>query len=160
MLFVVISISFPDSHLMFCNSPGYLSKRPPLWSSGQSFWLQIQRPVLDSRRYQIFWEVVGLERGSFSLVSTTEELLWRKGSGTCLEIREYGRKHPSHWPRGTLYSQKLALTSPTSGGHSVGIVCSRTQITEFVCLLFYLSKVTGYRFDSQISIPFRERNFS
>jgi hypothetical protein len=32
----------------------------------------------DSRRYQIFWEAVGLERGPFSLVSTTEELLDRK----------------------------------------------------------------------------------
>jgi hypothetical protein len=33
--------------------------RPPLWSSGQSSWLQIQRSRFDSRRYQIFWEVVG-----------------------------------------------------------------------------------------------------
>jgi hypothetical protein len=29
------------------------------------------------------------------------------------------------------YPQKLALTSPTSGGRSVGIVRSRTQPTEF-----------------------------
>jgi hypothetical protein len=36
----------------------------------------------------------------------------------------------SRWPRGTLYPQKLALTSPTSGGSSVGIVRSRTQATE------------------------------
>jgi hypothetical protein len=28
--------------------------RPPLWSSGQSSWLQIQRPGYDSQRYQIF----------------------------------------------------------------------------------------------------------
>jgi hypothetical protein len=28
--------------------------RPPLWSSGQSSWLQIQRPGFDSQRYQIF----------------------------------------------------------------------------------------------------------
>jgi hypothetical protein len=28
--------------------------------------------------YQIFWEVVGLERGPISLVSATEELLERK----------------------------------------------------------------------------------
>jgi hypothetical protein len=28
----------------------------------------------DSRRYQIFWEAVGLERGSLNVVSTTEEL--------------------------------------------------------------------------------------
>ena len=30
-----------------------------------------------------------------------------------------------------LYPQKLALTSPTGGGRSVGIVCSRTKATEF-----------------------------
>jgi hypothetical protein len=33
--------------------------------------------------------------------------------------------------RGTLYPQKLALTSLTSGGRSVDIVRSRTQTTEF-----------------------------
>jgi hypothetical protein len=32
------------------------------------------------------------------------------------------------------YPQKLAITSPTSGGRSVGIVRSRTQAMEFVCL--------------------------
>jgi hypothetical protein len=37
-----------------------------------------------------------------------------------LESPEYGRKDPSRWPRGTLYPQKLALTSPTSSGRSVG----------------------------------------
>jgi hypothetical protein len=31
-----------------------------------------------------------------------------------------------------LYPQKLALTSPTSGGRSVGIVLSRTKATELV----------------------------
>jgi hypothetical protein len=41
-------------------------------------WLQIHRSGFDSRRYQIFWEVVGLERGPLDLVSTTEELLERK----------------------------------------------------------------------------------
>jgi hypothetical protein len=35
------------------------------------------------------------------------------------------------WPRNTLYSQKLALTSPISGSRSVGIVRSRTKATEF-----------------------------
>jgi hypothetical protein len=51
---------------------------PPLYSSGQSSWLQIQRSGFDSRRYHIFSEVVGLERGPLSLVGTIEELLWRK----------------------------------------------------------------------------------
>jgi hypothetical protein len=32
----------------------------------------------DSRRYQIFEEVVGQERGPLSLVRITEELLYRK----------------------------------------------------------------------------------
>jgi hypothetical protein len=50
---------------------------PPLWSSGQSSWLQIRRPGFDSRLYQKN-EVGGLERGPLSLVSTTEELLDRK----------------------------------------------------------------------------------
>jgi hypothetical protein len=64
----------------------YINILPPLWSSVQSFWLQIQRPGFGSRRYQIFWEVVGLERGPLSLVSKTEELLGRKSSGSGLEI--------------------------------------------------------------------------
>jgi hypothetical protein len=76
-------------------------------------------------------KVVGLERGPLSLVSTTEELLGRKSSSSCLENRDYGRKDPSRWPRGTLDPQKLAITSPTSGGRSVGIVLSRTQTMEF-----------------------------
>jgi hypothetical protein len=78
---------------------------------------------------------VGLERGPLSLVSTAEELLDKKSSGSCLENREYGRSDPSRWPRGTLYPHKLATTSPRSGGRSVGIIRSRTQTMEFVVSL-------------------------
>jgi hypothetical protein len=85
------------------------------------FVLQIQKSGFDSRRYQIFREGVGLERGPLSLVSTTEELLVRHSSGSGLENREFGRKDPSRWPRGTLYPRKLVLSEPTSGGRSVGI---------------------------------------
>jgi hypothetical protein len=70
---------------------------------------------------------VGLERGPLSLVSTTEELLGRKSSGS--ESREYGHRYASRSPLGTIYLQKLTLSSPTSGGRSVGIVCWRTQAT-------------------------------
>jgi hypothetical protein len=66
--------------------------RSPLWSSGQSLWLQIQRSGFDSQHYQIFLEVVCLERDPLSLVSTTEEPLERKSSGSGLEIRAYGRR--------------------------------------------------------------------
>jgi hypothetical protein len=73
--------------------------------------------------------------GSTQPLSTTEELLGRKSSSPSLENREYGRRDPSRWPRGTLYLQKLALTKSTSGGRSVGIVRSRTQATEFSLVL-------------------------
>jgi hypothetical protein len=91
-------------------------------------------PGFDSRLYQIFWEVVGLKRGPLSLVSTIEELIGRNNSGFGLENREYGRGDPLRWPRDILYPQKLALTSPTCGGRSVGIVRLRTKTTEF-CLI-------------------------
>jgi hypothetical protein len=125
---------------------------PPLWSSGQSSSLQIQRSGFDSQRYQIFWEVVGLERGALSLVSTIEELLGRYSSGSGLETRGYGHRDPSRWPRATLNPQKLALTSPKSGGRSVGIVPSRTQATEFVFACLWLC-ITVYTSCSIIRLP-------
>jgi hypothetical protein len=103
---------------------------------GQGSWLQIQRPGFDSWRYQIFWEVAGLERGLPSLVSTIEEQLERKGSVSGLENCEYDRRDASRWQLGTFYPQKLALTSPTSRGCSVGTVRLRTQTMGFcfVCM--------------------------
>jgi hypothetical protein len=68
---------------LFININTWLS----LWSGGQSSWLQIQRSGFDSRPYQIFWEVVSLERGPLSLVNTIEELLGRKSSDSGLENR-------------------------------------------------------------------------
>jgi hypothetical protein len=47
-------------------------------------------------------------------------------------IRHFNPRDLSRWPRGTLYPQKLAITSLTSGGRSVGIVRLRTQTKEFV----------------------------
>jgi hypothetical protein len=69
---------------------------------GQIYWLQIQRPGFDSRHYQIFWEVVSLERGPLSLVSTIGKLLERKNSGSGPENLECDRKDRSRWPRCTL----------------------------------------------------------
>jgi hypothetical protein len=104
---------------------------PLPWSSGQSSWLQIQRSGFDSRLYETSSEIMGLERGPLSLVSTTEELLGRKSSGLGPENRDYGHRDPSGWSRGTFYPQKkLALTSLTISGRSVGIVRSRTKATE------------------------------
>jgi hypothetical protein len=107
-------------------------KRMPIFphqtpSALVSLFLPQLRSGFDFWRYRIFWEVVGLERGPLSLMSTIEELLERKSSGSSLQNRDYGNtgsialttRHPS-------IRKKLALTSPTSGGRSVGIVCSRT----------------------------------
>jgi hypothetical protein len=113
----------------------YIIKRPPLRSTAHSSWQLIQRSGFDSLRYHTFWEVVCLERGPLSLVSTPEELHGRKSSGSGLEIREYGRTDLSCWPRGTIYPHKLTLTSPTTGGRSVGVVRSRTQTTEFLYII-------------------------
>jgi hypothetical protein len=99
------------------NSSQCTSKAPRSYLSLRLCGLVVRArgPRFYCRHYQIFWEVVGLERGPLSLVSTTEELL----------EREYGRRDQSRWPRGNLYPQKLALSSSTSGGRSVGIVRSR-----------------------------------
>jgi hypothetical protein len=110
----------------------YTNSRPPLWSSGQSSWLQIQMSGSDSRRYQIFWVVVGLERGPLGL---------SRGSG--IEIREYGLRDPSRWPRGTLSAKRLALTSPTSVCRSVGIVRSRTKAAGFVLFIHQLLSLSA-----------------
>jgi hypothetical protein len=107
---------------------------PSLWCSGQSYWLQIHRSGLDSRRYQIFWDVASLERGPLSHVSTNEELLERASSGSGLENREYGRRNQPRWPRDTPLSARVGTTSLTSGGHWVGIVRSQTKATEFSCI--------------------------
>jgi hypothetical protein len=59
-----------------------------------------------------------------------------------LENRVYGRRDPQCCPRDTLYPQMLALTSPTSGDHSVGIVHSRTKVTELLLLIIYFIRLT------------------
>jgi hypothetical protein len=71
-------------------------------------------PGFDSRFYQIFWEVVGLERGPLSLVRIIEELLERKLTAPVYEPKINGRGDLLRWPRNALYPLKLALTSPTN----------------------------------------------
>jgi hypothetical protein len=76
-------------------------------------------------------KLVGLERGPLNLVSTTEELLDRrledpvyKTENTAVGIRHADHVAPS-------IRKMLAITSPTSGGRSIGLVRSRTQTMEF-----------------------------
>jgi hypothetical protein len=74
---------------------------------------------------------VGLERGPLSLVSTTEELLGRKVAAPVYKTENtaVGIRHADYVT--SSIHKKLAITSPTSGGRSVGIVRSRTQTMEF-----------------------------
>jgi hypothetical protein len=74
--------------------------------------------------------------GPLSLVSTIEELLGRKSSGSILETENtvVGIRYADCATLSIL--RKLVLTSPTSGGRSVGIVRSRTKATEFSLATF------------------------
>jgi hypothetical protein len=74
-----------EMNTFFVNILSVLFQWPPLWSSGQSSWLQIRGPGSIPGTTRFSWggggerkQVVGLERGLLSLVSTTEELLDRK----------------------------------------------------------------------------------
>jgi hypothetical protein len=71
-------------------------------------WLEIQRSGFDSLRYQTFWEAVGLERCPLNFVSTVEELLERKISGSGLKKTEItGVGDPPRWPRDTPPSSSI-----------------------------------------------------
>jgi hypothetical protein len=76
-------------------------------------------------------KVTGLERGPLSLVSITEELLDRKVAVPVSKTEDtaVGIRHADHVAPSI--RKKLAITSPTSGGRSVGIVRSLTQAMEF-----------------------------
>jgi hypothetical protein len=80
---------------------------------------------------------VGLDRGPLSLGSTTEELLGRKVAApvkkieiTAVGIRRANQATP-------VCPLKLALTSPTCGDRSIGVVSSRTKAIELLLLLFF-----------------------
>jgi hypothetical protein len=96
------------------------------------FRLAAKGPGFDSQRYQIFWEVMGLKWGPLSFVRITEELLERTVAAPVNKTEINGRGDSLRWPRDTLYQLKLALTSPTNGGRSVGIVRWQTKTRIFL----------------------------
>jgi hypothetical protein len=56
---------------------------------------------------------------------------WKESSAPVYKTEINGRGDSLRWPRDTLYRLKLALTSPTSGGRSVGIVRWQTKAPVF-----------------------------
>jgi hypothetical protein len=96
-------------------------------------WLQIQRSGFDSWRYQIFWKVVGLERGPFCLMSTIEKLFGRKSSSSGLENRDYGCRGSAMLTTQHPLSTKVG-TNFADDRQWLGIV--RAWTGYVVCLLF------------------------
>jgi hypothetical protein len=75
---IMVRLVCPNPHSQKKEKPGLVVRVSGYRSRG---------PVFDSRRFQIFWEAAGLERGPLSLVRTTEELLEGKSSCSGLENR-------------------------------------------------------------------------
>jgi hypothetical protein len=78
---------------------------------------------------------VGLQRDPLSLVSILEELLGRKSNCSDLEIREYGPRDSSRWPRGILYPAKVG-TNLADKRRSLGLYSSLADYGHGVCFVF------------------------
>jgi hypothetical protein len=118
-----------------CNLRADCFLGPPLWSSGQSSWLQIQRSGFDSQRYQIFWEIVGLERVNSASWVQLRGYLKENVVASVFKTEITSVGHPPHWLRDTPLSAKVG-TNVADKRRSLGrYVCSQTQATEFVFCL-------------------------
>jgi hypothetical protein len=104
---------------------------PPLWSSGQSSWLQVQRSRVRFPTQLHFLRRSGSGTGSTQPREYNWAATWKVASLGSRKPRLTAVGDPLRWPRDIFYPQKLALTSPTSGGRSVSIVRFRTKATEF-----------------------------
>jgi hypothetical protein len=104
---------------------------PPLWSNGQSFWLQIQRSRGPFPAPSDFLRSLGCETGTAQPRVDNWGATWMKKIAVQIYKTEInGRGNSLRWPRNTLYPHMVALSSSTSGGSSVGIVRLRTKATE------------------------------
>ena len=102
---------------------------PPLWSSGQSFWLQIQRSRVRSPALPDF---LGSSRSGTGSTQPREprEVNW--GANWIKKKSSGSRSRKQRLTAvGTRCADHVTRTSPTGGGRSVGKVRVRTKAAEF-----------------------------
>jgi hypothetical protein len=92
------------------------------------------------------WVWSGVHSASWVLMSITEELLGRNSSGSGQENREYNRGDPLHWPRNTLYPQKLVLLHQEAAVARSAQFAGGPKPRSFFYLFIYLLTSTVCRF--------------
>ena len=118
-----------------------LLKKKHMYSCIFIYSYRYRGPGFDSRHCQIFLSSSGSETGS-TQPREPPEVNWgatwiKKSSGSRSRKQSLTAVGTCCADHATpLYPQKLALTSPTGGGRSVGIVRSRTKATEFFMYIY------------------------
>jgi hypothetical protein len=110
-----------------------------VWSGGQSSWLQIQRSRVRFPALPDFLRSSGSIKGSTQPREDKWGTIW-------MENRDLTTRHP-------LYPRKLALTAPTGGGCSAGMVRLRTRAAEFILYRLFTGSVwTSFVIQHQLTV--------
>jgi hypothetical protein len=99
-----------------------VSVRPPLWSSDQSSWLQIQRSRVRFSVLLDFLRSSGCGTGSTQPRECSWGTTWKKKNRHRYRKPRIRLRDPWRSSRAPSIRKKFILTSPTSGGRLVGIV--------------------------------------